>query len=284
MSAKRRGLGRGLDALLKPEEPGIRSLPLGSLEPNRLQPRADFDETGLEGLAASIRAQGVVQPIVVTPGVGSKFTIVAGERRWRAARKAGLEEVPVVVHEVQGDRELLEMALVENLQRTDLNPVEEGEAYSSLQQTFGLSQEEIGRRVGKSRTTITNAVRLLRLPAEVQDMLRDGRLTAGQARPLLSLATEEERSRLARRAVEQRLSARELEDLTSSRKRPGKRRSAPRRVDPDTAKAEEKLTRCFQTRAQIKRRGRGGWVRLRFDSEDELIRLYDLLIKAGGKK
>jgi ParB family chromosome partitioning protein len=262
MSAKRRGLGRGLDALLKPEEPGVRSLPLGSLEPNRLQPRADFDETGLEGLAASIRAQGVVQPIVVTPGAEGKFTIVAGERRWRAARKAGLEEVPVVVHEVQGDRELLEMALVENLQRTDLNPVEEGEAYSSLQQTFGLSQEEIGKRVGKSRTTITNAVRLLRLPAEVQDMLRDGRLTAGQARPLLSLATEEEQSRLARRAVEQRLSARELEDLTASRKRPGKRRPAPRRVDPDTARAVEKL----------------------IDSEDELIRLYDLLIKAGGKK
>lgn len=284
MSVKRRGLGRGLDALLKPEEPGVRALPLSSLEPNRLQPRADFDETGLEGLAASIRAQGVVQPIVVTPGAEGKFIIVAGERRWRAARKAGLDEVPVVVHEVQGDRELLEMALVENLQRTDLNAVEEGEAYRSLQGTFGLSQEEIGKRVGKSRTTITNAMRLLRLPAEVQDMLRDGRLTAGQARPLLSLASEEEQSSLARRAVEKRLSARELEELTSSRKRSGKRRAIPRRVDPDTATAAEKLTRRLQTRVEIQRRGRVGWVRLRFDSEEELMRLYDLLIRAGGKK
>lgn len=284
MSVKRRGLGRGLDALLKPEEPGVRALPLTSLEPNRLQPRADFDETGLEGLAASIRAQGVVQPIVVTPGAAGKFIIVAGERRWRAARKAGLEEVPVVVHEVEGDRELLEMALVENLQRTDLNPVEEGEAYSSLQKSFGLSQEEIGKRVGKNRTTITNAVRLLRLPPEVQDMLRDGRLTAGQARPLLSLTTAEEQSGLARRAVEQRLSARELEELTAGRKKPRKRRATRRQVDPNTATAEEKLTRRYQTRVEIRRHGRAGWIRLRFDSEEELIRLYDLLTKTGGKK
>lgn len=284
MSVKRRGLGRGLDALLKPEEPGVRALPLSSLEPNRLQPRADFDETGLEGLAASIRAQGVVQPIVVTPGAEGKFVIVAGERRWRAARKAGLEEVPVVVHEVRGDRELLEMALVENLQRTDLNPVEEAEAYRSLKEMFALSQEEIGERVGKSRTTITNAMRLLRLPADVLDMLRDGRLTAGQARPLLALATEAEQSKLARRAVERRLSARELEELASRRKRPRRRQKTPRQVDPDTAAAEEKLTRRFQTRVEIRRRGQAGWLRLRFDSEEELIRLYDLLIKAGGKK
>jgi ParB family chromosome partitioning protein len=284
MSAKRRGLGRGLDALLKPEEPGIRALPLTSLEPNRVQPRANFDETGLEGLAASIRAQGVVQPIVVTPGTGEKFIIVAGERRWRAARKAGLEEVPVVVREIEGDRELLEMALVENLQRTDLNPVEEGEAYRALHNTFGLSQEEIGQRVGKSRSTITNAVRLLRLPAEVQDMLRDGRLTAGQARPLLSLSTEDQQSSLARRAVEQRLSAREMEDLTTSPKKRKKAGRTPPRPDPDTAAAVEELTRRLQTKVEIARRGRGGWVRLRFGSEEELMRLYDLLIKAGGKK
>lgn len=284
MSVKRRGLGRGLDALLQPEEPSISSLPLGSLEPNRLQPRADFDETGLEGLAASIRQQGVVQPIVVTPGVGGKFTIVAGERRWRAARRAGLAEVPVVVRAVEGDRELLETALVENLQRTDLNPVEEAEAYRSLQESFGLSQEEIGQRVGKSRTTITNALRLLRLPAEVQDMLRDGRLTAGQARPLLGLSSEEEQSALARRAVEKRLSARELEEMTASRKAPQSRKAPTRRPDPETAAAEEKLTRCFQTRVEIKRSGQMGWVRLRFHSEEELIRIYDLLIKAGGRR
>ena len=134
MTKKKRGLGRGLDALLEPSAAPIRSLSLGELEPNRFQPRSDFDEAGLEELANSIRSQGVVQPIVVTPKSDGKFTIIAGERRWRAARRAGLDEVPVVIRELESDRQLLEMALVENLQRSDLNPVEEGEAYRSLKE------------------------------------------------------------------------------------------------------------------------------------------------------
>ena len=157
MTKKKRGLGRGLDALLEPSAAPIRSLSLGDLAPNRYQPRSDFDDAGLEELAESIRTQGVVQPIVVTPGRSDgKFTIIAGERRWRAARRAGLQEVPVVVRELESDRQLLEMALVENLQRSDLNPVEEGEAYRSLRDSFGLSQEEIARQVGKARSTISN--------------------------------------------------------------------------------------------------------------------------------
>jgi ParB family chromosome partitioning protein len=286
MSAKKRGLGRGLSALLEQDEAGVRALPLGRLQPNRLQPRSDFDESGLEGLAESIRAQGVVQPIVVTPKGGGRYIIVAGERRWRAARQAGLEEVPVVVREVDGDRQLLEMALVENLQRSDLNPIEEGEAYKALQETFGLAHEEIGRQVGRGRSSISNSLRLLRLPAEVQDMLRDGRLTAGQARPLLGLASREDQLRLARQVAKEGLSARRVEALIAARgaSRPGQRQQRRARLDPDTAAAAERLTRRLATKVEIMRRGKGGSVRLHFHSEDELMRLFDRLMQAGGKK
>ena len=283
MSGKKRGLGRGLDALIEHDEAGVRLLPLDRLRPNRLQPRADFNEAGLKELAASIRAQGVVQPIVITPKGGGNYIIVAGERRWRAARQAGLEEVPVVVREIEGDRQLLEMALVENLQRSDLNSIEEGEAYRALQDAFGLSHEEIGSQVGRGRTAITNTLRLLRLPAEIQEMLRDGRLTAGQARPLLGLAKVEDQRRLARRVAKEGLSARRAEALVAAfsagRKRGSKTGQAR---DPDTAAAEESLTRRLKTRVEIRRKGRGGSVRIHFHSEEELMRLYEVLIQAGG--
>jgi len=282
MSAKRRGLGRGLDALLKPQGEGERMLPLAQLKPNRLQPRVDFEETGIEELAASIRSQGLVQPIVVTPGIDGTYTIIAGERRWRAARRAGLEEVPVVVREVVEERQLLEMALVENLQRADLNPIEEAEAYRSLREEFGLSQEEIGARVGKSRATISNTLRLLGLPDEVVEMLRQGRLTAGQARPLLALKGDEERSTLARRAASRGLSARQVEERVAGR---GKERKKPKpAADADTREAAERLTRRLQARVEIVRRTRGGFLKLHFHSEEELMRLYEILSHAGGKK
>jgi ParB/RepB/Spo0J family partition protein len=162
---KKRGLGRGLDSLLEtvPEKPpeGIRTLPIDSLRPNRFQPRTHFADAALEELADSIRAQGIVQPLVVTPE-GEGWAIIAGERRWRAARMAGLEHVPVVVREVADDRELLELALVENLQRSDLNPIEESEAYAALQEKFGLSQEAVATRVGKARTTVLTVLEKLR--------------------------------------------------------------------------------------------------------------------------
>ena len=277
---RRRGLGRGLDALLQPEEPQIRSLAVDRLKPNRFQPRSDFNEAGLEGLADSVRAQGVVQPIVVTPDGAGQFIIVAGERRWRAARKAGLEEVPVVVREIHDDRQILELALVENLQRSDLNPIEEAEAYRTLHESFGLTQELIGDRMGKGRSTITNALRLLALPDEIQDMLRDGRLRAGQARPLLALADEAIQLRLARRAVREGWSARRMEQRVSgagrSRKRP------VQQLDPNTAAAADRLTRRLQTRVEIRRRGAGGTIRIDFHSEEELMRLFELLNHAGG--
>ena len=282
MTRKKRGLGRGLDALLEPSAAPVRTLTLGELAPNRYQPRSDFDDGGLEELAESIRSQGVVQPIVVTPGSDGKFTIVAGERRWRAARRAGLLEVPVVIRELENDRQLLEMALVENLQRSDLNPVEEGEAYRSLKDSFGLSQEEIARQVGKARSTISNAVRLLSLPNEIQDMLRDGRLAAGQARPLLALEDTERQLELARRAVKRGLTARQLEELAGDRQK-SRAKKPSIASDPDTRAAAERLTRRLQTKVEIRRKGKGGTVRLHFHTEEELMRLYEFLLRPGGE-
>jgi ParB family transcriptional regulator, chromosome partitioning protein len=279
--SRRRALGRGLDALLGEEQAPLRTLPVDLLRPNHRQPRSRFDDAGLDELAESIRTQGVVQPIVVTPADDGAYTIVAGERRWRAARRAGLTAVPAVVRQVAGDRELLELALVENLQRSDLNPLEEAEAYRMLRDEFQLSQEEIGARVGKTRPTVANALRLLKLPAEVQDLLRDGRLSAGQARPLLGLAGEEEQVRVARRAAEEGLSARELERLVAAPPPPPRRRRQPPDADVHTAAAEEKLTQRLQTKVEIRRRRRGGEVRVHFHSEEELMRIYDHLMRKG---
>jgi ParB family transcriptional regulator, chromosome partitioning protein len=282
VNARKRGLGRGLDALIeKPLEEEVRRLPVASLRPNRLQPRSRFDEEAIAELAESIRTQGVVQPLVVTPREEG-WTIVAGERRWRAARRAGLEEVPVVVRLVADDRELLELALVENLQRSDLNPLEEAEAYAALHEKFSLSQEEIAARVGKARPTVANSLRLLRLPEEVREMLREGTLTAGQARPLLALSGDEEQIKLAERAVREGLSARDLERMAAPRERPAKKPDRP--VEVHTAAAEEKLTRRLQTRVEIRRQGKGGHLRIHFASEEELMRLYDVLNERGENR
>jgi ParB family chromosome partitioning protein len=294
MSGKKRGLGRGLDALLgqaaasavaepeapeAPAEKAVRTLPVDSLKPNRLQPRTYFEETAIEDLTASIRSQGVVQPLVVTPETDGSYSIIAGERRWRAARRAGLEEVPVVVREGLDDRARLELALVENLQRSDLNPIEEAEAYQALQEKFNLSQEEVATRVGKGRPTIANSLRLLRLPEEVLELLREGRLTAGQARPLLGLASREAQIELAERAVREGLSARDLERLTAAPAEPANPKKPARPVDVHTAAAQESLTRRLQTRVEIRRKGKGGVVQVHFHSEEELMRLYDVLME-----
>jgi ParB family chromosome partitioning protein len=293
-SLKRKGLGRGLDALLQrdpreqspaPAAPAVpapvQTLPVGQLKPNRFQPRTHFDEDAIEELAASIRAQGVVQPLVVSPDEDGTYFIIAGERRWRASRRAGLEQVPVVVRPVADDRELLELALVENLQRSDLNALEEAEAYLALQEKFGLSQEEVATRVGKARTTVTNSLRLLRLPEEVQELLREGRLTAGQARPLLGLPSREAQINLADRAVREGLSARDLERLSTEQPAREKPVKKPRPVEVNTAAAEEKLTRRLQTRVEIRRKGKGGFLQIHFHSEEELMRLYDVLVERG---
>lgn len=283
---KRKGLGRGLGALIKEDSVdsagSASTVALEKLKPNRFQPRDQFDSPALAELAASIRAQGLVQPIVVTPrgdGDGDgEYTIIAGERRWRAARQAGLREVPVSIRQVTGDRELLEMALVENLQRTDLNPIEEARAYRRLADDFELTQEDIAQRVGKSRAVVSNTTRLLGLPEEVLEYLRQGQLTAGQARPLLALATADEQVRLARQAVKRGLSARDLERTARGKRR----KSEP---EANTQAAAEQLTRRLGTKVEIRRRGkRTGAVVISFHSEEELIRLHEILMKAGGLK
>ncbi len=282
---RRRGLGRGLDALIgevAAPEPGVRTLPVDRLHPNRFQPRSRFDDAGLDELAESIRAQGVIQPLVVAGRPDGDFTIVAGERRWRAAQRAGLTEVPTVVREVAGDLDLLEVALVENLQRSDLNPIEEAEAYQTLQERFGLAQDEIATRVGKARTTVTNTLRLLKLPEEVVDLVRGGRLTAGQARPLLAVGDEAQQVKLARRAARDGLTARALERIAAGGR--AKRGGKTRPVEVHTAAAEESLTRRLQTRVEIHRRRSGGSIAITFHSEEELMRLYDLLMTAGERR
>jgi ParB family chromosome partitioning protein len=293
-TAKRRGLGRGLDALLGESGAattpapaaagGAVEVPLSQLRPNRYQPRASFSEQALSELADSIREQGVLQPIVAVEEEPGLYTIVAGERRWRAARMAGLERVPVILREVPNDSSWLELALIENLQRSDLGPLEEAEAYQQLRDRFGLTQEQIALRVGKGRTAVTNALRLLRLPEEVLALLREGALTAGQARPLLSIDDPRRQIELARRAAERGLSAREIEALaaaTGAGERPRRRKPRPD-ADANTAAAQERLTRALQTRVEIRRRGRAGTLRIHFHSEDELMRLFDRLVGNKG--
>jgi ParB family chromosome partitioning protein len=276
MTDKRKGLGRGLSALLPSDDESVRTLPLAQLAPSRLQPRTSFDDAGIAELAESIRAQGVIQPIVVSPAGTNRYTIIAGERRWRAAERAGLAVVPVVVRRVRDDRQLLELALVENLQRADLNPIEEAEAYRTLAESFDLGHEEIAARVGKSRAAVSNTLRLLRLPASIQEHLRSGRLTAGQARPLVALDDAARIERLAARAVAEGLSARALEALTEGDRTEGRRRRRQAAaVEPNTAAAAERLTQRLQTKVEIERRGKGGVVKIHFHSEEELMRLFD---------
>jgi ParB family chromosome partitioning protein len=280
---QKQALGRGLSALLPgrddvARETGAREVEIGRLVPNRFQPRREFAEGPLAELAASIREQGIVQPIVVTPR-GEKLEIVAGERRWRAAAMAGLTKVPVVWREKQSESDLLEVALVENLQREDLNPLDAAEAYARLKDEFRLSHEKIADRVGKDRTTVSNALRLLKLPSSVRDRIRSGLLSAGHARALVSLASPDDQERLAEEILRRSLSVRQTEKRVASFGSADRLRRERRR-DPFTRDAEEKLSRRLKTRVRIVRRRRGGRLEIAFGSEEELIGLYERLAKA----
>lgn len=288
MSARKRGLGRGLDALLGDTEPlaspasqahgGARTVAVTRLKPNREQPRTEFNDGDLEALAASIRAQGIIQPIVVTEEPGGDFMILAGERRWRAAQRAGLSEVPVLVREVDSDQHRLELALVENLQRADLNPLEEAEAYQALRERFGSSQAQIAEQVGKARSTVTNALRLLRLPEDVREFLRQGSLSPGQARPLLTLSSAERQTALAQRAIDEGLTARDLEAMCADKPSPKEPKQGKKPADVHARAAEERLTQALQTKVEIRRSGARGQLRIHFHSEEELMRLYELMV------
>lgn len=277
MTDKRPALGRGLSALI-PDAPisareGPIEVDLDLLVPNPKQPRADLDEEKIEALAQSIRTHGVLQPIVARRKDG-QYEIVAGERRWRAAQRAGLLRIPVLVRDVP-DAKLLEIALVENLQREDLNPIEEALAYRRLMEEHGLTQEEIAAIVGKDRSSVANYLRLLKLPAEVQAEVASGGLTMGHARALAGLADEATQRRLARDVLARKLSVRETELLIHKLSEP-RRRTAPA-PDVHTRAAEERLRFALGTRVRIVRRGRGGVIEIAFTSEDELQRIYELL-------
>lgn len=281
---KRKALGKGLSALLPDSEDEAVSrdgasleVATGSLDPNPLQPRTTMAPERLQELAASIRESGMVQPILVRR-TGGRFQIIAGERRFRAAQKLGLLTVPVVVRDVPDDH-LLELALVENIQREELSPLEEAQAFHRLQEELGLTQEQVARKVGRDRSTVANSVRLLRLAKEVRDLLVAGRLDAGHARALLAVDRAEDQIALAREAARKGLSVRDVERRVTLLRAP--RASRESRRDPNTRAAEERLRAALGSRVEIRRRGKGGVLKVAFASEAELQRLFDLFLRAG---
>jgi ParB family chromosome partitioning protein len=286
---KRPALGKGLSALI-PDAPEPRTSPVevdvDRLSPNTYQPRAQVaDDARLEELAHSIRTNGIIQPIIVRRA-GDRFQIIAGERRWRAALKVGLTRVPVVVRDVapgEEERSLLQVALIENVQRADLNPIEEATAYRRLADEFHLTQEDIASAVGKDRASVANYLRLLKLPEEVRAEVAAGTLSMGHARALLSLSVEADQRQTAREVIARSLSVRETESLVKkageagpSRPRAGEQ-TAARTTDVHTRAAEDRLRLLLGTRVRIIRKGGKGRIEIDFGSEDELIRIYEQL-------
>jgi ParB family chromosome partitioning protein len=282
---KRKALGKGLSALLPDPDPApapaehTAEVAVDRLEPNPFQPRLSMDAASLQSLAASIRESGMVQPILVRP-LDGRYQIIAGERRWRAALELGLPTVPVTIRRVPDDR-MLELALVENIQRQELSPLEEAQAYVRLQEELRLTQEQVAQKVGRDRTTVTNTIRLLRLPREVRELLAQRRLDAGHARALLALDRPPDQVGLAWEAARKHLSVREVERRVALLRAPSKPR-APRR-DPNTRAAEDRLKAALGTVVAIARRGKGGTLRIAFASEQELQRLFDLLLRTGRR-
>ncbi|MGZ7040156.1 MAG: ParB/RepB/Spo0J family partition protein [Thermoanaerobaculia bacterium] len=271
-------LGRGLGALIPQKSEagvsagGISEIPLDQIAMNRYQPRKTFNEASIEELARSVRQHGIVQPLVVARS-GDGYELIAGERRYRAAQRAGLHSVPALVKEMMQEGDALQIALIENIQREDLNPMEEAMAYRQLHEEFGLTQEEISRRVGKERSTVANFLRLLRLPEAVKSLLAGGQLSMGHARALLAVDSAKKQEQLAERVVKRSLNVRQTEILAAGRATKPAKREKPK--DVFTRDAEERLTRTLRTKVDISRKRRGGVIHIRFSSEDDLIRIYD---------
>ena len=282
----RKALGRGLGALLSSDstidlgaEPS--EVEIDSIVPGPMQPRTHFDEASLANLADSIRAHGIVQPLLVRRR-DTGYELIAGERRWRAAKLAGIARVPVVVKEVPDDN-LLEIALIEHIQRENLNPIEEAQAYKKLIETVGLTQESLASRVGRDRSYITNYLRLLRLPDDVQALVKEGRLSTGHARTLLAVDQVDLQRRLARQILDGGLSVRATEHLVqkATEERPA-RRSAPQAVDPNIKAAETKLRRALGTQVKILQAADGrGRVEISFFNTQDLDRIYNLLMPSA---
>lgn len=280
-----KGLGRGLGALLGdfseelPEQSPYRMLPVYKVEPNPDQPRRDFDEEELEALAESIAIHGVIQPLTVREAPNGYYQIIAGERRWRASRMANLSEIPVVVVEAD-DKKAMELALIENLQRQDLNPVEEAMGYQALMQEHGLTQEDAAARVGRSRPAVANALRLLNLPVEILEMVRCGKLTAGHARAVLTLKTEKKQLEAAQKIAALGLSVRQAELLcrNMSREQPTKQPPVTLAVDY-VAECEKSLSRHLGRGVKIINGKRKGKFELEFYGQEDLQALLDALMK-----
>lgn len=308
--ARRSGLGKGLSALIPPEVgsqvSALREVPISSIRPNALQPRAHFDEEAMSSLAASIRELGVLQPVLVrtVEGDGESYELIAGERRWRAARRAGLQTIPVLVRDVNGDAHSLEQALVENLHREDLGPLEEAAAYQQLIDDFGLTHEQVATRVGKGRATVTNTLRLLQLPAGAQRALVEGSILAGHARALLGTPDRVFQEALVGRIVSEGLTVRQVEDVvrasleededvspsepesaaeqehatvgTTSRPAP------PRRLpEPGVLELEELLSTHLNTRVKVELRNRRGRVVVEFATLEDLERIYRAMVEGA---
>jgi ParB family chromosome partitioning protein len=283
---KRKVLGKGLAALLPgpaaaDEGEKLLQLPPDRIDPNPEQPRQHIDPERLSELAKSMVEQGVIEPLVVRR-MGARYQIIAGERRWRAAREAGLEKVPVVVRQA-ADRDLLEIALVENIQREELNPIEEAGAYRRLITELGYSQEQVAARVGKDRSTVANLLRLLRLPREIRGLVAEQKLSPGHARPLLTLEAPEAQVTIAREIVEKGLSVRDVERRVGAASRPARETKA-NRGDANTRSAESQLEQALGTKVRIRRQGRKGArgkLEVEFHSEDELHRIYETILRGA---
>jgi ParB family chromosome partitioning protein len=285
MATKKMGLGKGLGALIPELEPeGPRSLLYCGIEeihPNRSQPRKHFDELKLQELADSIKEKGILEPLIVRRAAEG-YEIVVGERRWRAAQKAGLKEIPVLLKELD-DREVLELSLIENLQRDDLNPLEEAEAYKRLTEEFGLNQEELGSRLGKDRSTVANTLRLLKLPYEVREQLLRNRITPGHARAILSLESREKQKELCGLVIQKGLSVREAENLAKRWSKTSRKVTASEKkrgdLESQLIALGDSLRRHLGTKVQIRAKGKRGKIEIEYYSFEDLERIVETILK-----
>jgi len=277
---KRQALGKGLEALLRSaqDESRFLELPLESIKPNPYQPRKEFSEGELTELAESIKARGVLQPVLVCEKAVGEYELIAGERRVRAAKIAGLKTIPAILIEAKNPTEVLALALIENLQREDLNPIEQAESFKTMSESFGLTQDEIARLVGKSRVAITNTMRLLKLPEEVKNLLREGKLTEGHARALLSANDPNLQVHLANLVVKRGLTVERTEILASSIAKERKKSKLKKTKTPELVALEQELTLELGTKVVVDKRGREGRIIISFYSDEELQRILEILI------
>lgn len=275
MPGERRGLGKGLEALI-PSTPGVNEVAVDSIVPNPRQPRQTLDPETLQELAASIREQGLVQPLVVTEAEEG-YQLLVGERRWRAARLAGLDVVPVVVRDVS-PQQMLELALVENVQREDLNPLETASAYQQLVDEFGLTQQQVADKVGKNRVTVTNTLRLLKLPREVKEALLQGEITEGHARAMLRLPSQKDQLDVLETVLKGALSVRQTEQLVRRLAEEPKHKPKPAEKPPELTALEDDFRQALGTKVNLSRGSKGGRLVIYFYSEEELQAIHDLIV------